>query len=480
MTEHVEVDEALVGPSFEPNGVTRLTLEGDRVRSVEAVAALHGARRLLLPALANAHDHARPLSSTSFGAAGKPLESWLPRLAVIPSVDPYLAAAAPLARAALGGCACVMVHYTRSQGFTDLPREALEVRRAAEDVGVRVGFAVALKDRNPLVYGDHDALLGTLPASARDTVRAVFEQPPQSVAAQLEKVDAVADAAAGPGFDVQYGPAGVQWCSGALLEAVAAASAETGRRVHMHLLETPYQRAYADRVFPGGMVRYLRDIGLLSPRLTLAHCTYARPDELELIAEAGALISVNTSSNLHLRSGIAPLTNMVELGCRVGLGVDGTALDEDDDAVRELRLARLLHGGWGFETRLADADVLGAACRSGRDAVGAPPGGTLETGQSADLLVMDLDALDRDALMPVDARELLFARANRRHIRALFVGGRQVIRDGRLTGLDLDAVHAELRDRMRTGLAGSESLLAAWPVLEPALQAYYRNHGGCC
>ena len=49
-------------------------------------------RRLALPALANAHDHCRPLSPTSFGGAGKPLELWLLRLAAMPAVDPYLAA----------------------------------------------------------------------------------------------------------------------------------------------------------------------------------------------------------------------------------------------------------------------------------------------------------------------------------------------------------------------------------------------------
>lgn len=480
MPDTVQATDVLSGADFEPFGPARLLLEAGRITGLSTGSAPSRQRSLLLPALANAHDHARPLSSTSFGGAGKPLESWLPRLAVIPSVDPYLAAAAPLARAALGGCASVMVHYTRAQGFTDLPTEAAEVRRAAEDVGVRVGFAVAMKDRNPLVYGDHEALLAQLPASSRQTVRDIFERPAESVAAQLDKVDAVVDAVAAPGFDVQYGPNGVQWCSSTLLEAVARASADTGRRVHMHLLETPYQRTYADRAFPGGLVRYLADIGLLSPRLTLAHCTYARPDELELIAESGALISLNTSSNLHLRSGIAPLAEMLRRGCRVGLGVDGTALDEDDDAVRELRLARLVHGGWGFDTRVSDVEVLRAACVNGRDAVAAPPGGTIEPGRSADLLVLDLDALDRDGVMPVDPRDLLFARATRDHIQGLYVGGRPVVRDGRLTGVDLAALHAELRSQMRTGLAGSTDLLAAWPDLEPAIRGYYEGFGGCC
>ena len=100
------------------------------------------------------------------------------------------------------------------------------------------------------------------------------------------------------------------------------------------------------------MVKHLDAIGLLSPRLTLAHCVWARPDELELLAERGVTIAVNTSSNLHLRSGIAPVARMIEAGCRIALGIDGSALDDDDDALRELRLWHLLHVGKGLQVEV--------------------------------------------------------------------------------------------------------------------------------
>src|SRR6201986_2073223 len=103
----------------------------------------------------------------------------------------------------------------------------------------------------------------------------------------------------------------------------------------MHLFETRYQRGYLDQLYGGDVVKFLDSIGLLSPRLSLAHCVWARPDELELLAERGVTIAVNTSSNLHLRSGIAPLAHMIRAGCRVAFGLDGGALDDDDDALRE-------------------------------------------------------------------------------------------------------------------------------------------------
>ena len=108
---------------------------------------------------------------------------------------------------------------------------------------------------------------------------------------------------AGPMVDVHYGPIGPQWCSNALIEAVAEASARSGRRIHMHLLESARQRLWLDRRFPQGVVRYLDEIGFLSPRLAVAHGVQLREDELELLAERGVRVVSNPSANLRLRSG---------------------------------------------------------------------------------------------------------------------------------------------------------------------------------
>jgi cytosine/adenosine deaminase-related metal-dependent hydrolase len=458
----------------------QIQIQDGRLHAVAKIAAADAEPLFVLPALVNAHDHGRPVRTSSFDASGKPLETWLQYQALIPSVDPYLAGIVALSRSALGGVGVVMMHYTRPQGLTDLPSEAAALARATRDVGVRVGFAVSMRDRNPLVYGPSEPILAALPADARQAIESIMRAP---LAAQdfITLVDEVAAAASGPLFDVQFGPNGVQWCSDALLAAIAEASQRSGRRIHMHLLETRYQRAWADATHPAGVVAHLDALGLLSPRLTLAHCVWARPDELELLAERGVTIAVNTSSNLQLRSGIAPMALMFAAGCRVALGIDGGALDDDDDILRELRLGHLLHVGKGFEIAVSRENLLRAAFANGRVCVtNTSDGGAIRPGEPADILLLDWAAIDDDRLREdIDALQLVLTRATARHIRELIVGGRTIVKDGSVLGVDADAARAEVLHRMRHAMRDKASLAAALPVLEQAIAKHFEPNISC-
>ena len=278
---------------------------------------------------------------------------------------------------------------------------------------------------------------------------------------------------------MQLGPAGVQWCSKPLLEAIAENSALTGRRIHMHLLETVYQRAWADQNFPQGIVRYLRDIGFLSERLTLAHCIHARPDELEMIAASGARIVTNFSSNMHLRSGLAPIAAAHKCGCAIAVGVDGLALDEDDDVLREMRLVQMMHGGLGFKRTWTSAEFFAAAIRNGRSATGAPGNGELVPGAPADFVTLDLDRLDRDRIMPVDPLDLLFARGNASLLQEVVVDGRTIVRDGRCLGVDLPAIETELREQYRANVGKLSHFQRAWRPLSASLENWFETQLTC-
>jgi cytosine/adenosine deaminase-related metal-dependent hydrolase len=459
--------------------VDLLIAEG-RIGAITPAAEPPPRRLLAMPALVNAHDHARPLSPTSFGAGGKPLETWLLRLAAMPAIDPYLGALAAFGRAARAGAGSVMAHYTRFHSPMAPIEEAKEIARAARDVGVRVTLAVFMRDRSPLVYDGEDSILMKLPDEARAVIETQFLSSMPGVVEQIANVEAIATETEGDLFSVQFGPSGPQWCSDQLIAAIGEASRQTGRRVHMHLLETRYQRGFADRAYPEGVVERLKTLGLLSPRLTLAHCVHARPAELDAIAAAGAIVATNPSSNLHLGSGIAPISEAIRRGCRVALGVDASAFDEDDDIVREMRLGHFLHGGWGFDGVIKRGAWLAAIVANGRFANGAPGPGALSVGAPADILVLDLDALDRDAVMAVEPIDLIFARATAAHVARLVVAGQEIVRDGRLVRVDLDAAERELRRQYRAEMPSRATFLEAWRDLEPVVAEHYRVGLGCC
>ena len=479
MATEVTASALFAGPDRGTLENVVLRHDGGIITSIDAAAGPPPApRTFVIPAFVNAHDHARPTTS-SFGAVNMPLESWIIRSAFGTPPDPYLAAASAMARSARAGCGSMMIHYTRPSGTMPLVEEAREIARAADDVGIRIAFALAVRDQNPVVYGDSEPILSSLSVEDRKTVEEMFVRPAMSPRDYIKLTETIASEIAGPRIDVQFGPAGVQWCSRPLLEAIAESSGRTGRRIHMHLLETIYQRGWADAHFPDGIVRYLRDIGLLSKRLTLAHCIHARPDELEIIAESGARIVTNFSSNLHLHSGLAPIAAAHRCGCAIAVGVDGLALDEDDDVIREMRLVQLAHGGLGFKRPWTRPEFFGLAVRNGREATGAPGSGALAPGSAADFAVIDLDRLDRDRIMPVDPLELLFARGNASLVRDVVVDGRTIVREGNPTGVDLPAIEAELRSLYRNGVKQFGRLEQAWAPLSASLGHWFEAQWTC-
>ena len=351
-----------------------------------------------MPALVNAHDHGRAVRTSSIGASGKPLEAWLQYLALFPSVDPYLAAAVSLGNSALGGAGIVMMHYTRAQGFTDLPTEVTEVARAARDVGVRVGFAVSMKDRNPIGYGPPEPLLDALPKDAREEIVSRFVRPPLAPKDYIKLVEDVAAAADGPtstcNMDRTACNGAAMRCWRRLPKPRACPGGASTCICSKHAISAAISISSTAAMSSNSSIRS----ACSPPRLTLAHCVWARPDELELLAARGVTISTNSSSNLKLRSGVAPVAKMLGCGCRVAMGIDGGALDDDDDMLRELRLTHLLHLGSGFTPKVSESDMLSAAAKAGRLSVtNSAEGGIIEPGAPADLLLLDYDALDDDA-----------------------------------------------------------------------------------
>ncbi|NTJ68238.1 amidohydrolase family protein [Agrobacterium rhizogenes] len=426
---------------------------------------------LILPSPINAHDHGYGIRTLDFGAVDDALEVWIPGLRLRPRTDPYLEALVAFGRLARTGVGATM-HCHNSLNVDRLVDEASAVMRAASDIGIRLGLSCPLLDHDAWAYdGGPQRLKPFLPASDWQALEPTIPTY-APISTQLTAVEAVAAANTSPLIDVQYGPIGPQWCSNALLEAIAEASAHHDRRIHMHLLESPRQRLWLDRRFPEGVVNYLDRIGFLSPRLAVAHGVQLRPDELELLAERGVQIVSNPTANLRLRSGIAPIASTIEHGGPAfAIGLDGTGLDDDQDLWREMRLLYLLHGGRSLTRQLTAKDVFDAAIRVG--------GRVINARSVEDYTIVDYQGLTADSLFDdMDEAEVLLTRMSARYARGLVVAGREVMREGDLTGIDFNTALSELLAQAKADLPRLEKQRPLANALSEATRAYYASWPG--
>ena len=96
-------------------------------------------------------------------------------------------------------------------------------------------------------------------------------------------------------------------------------------------------------------------------------------------------------------------------------------------------------------------------------------------------LLLDWAALNHDGIREdINPIDLLFSRATARHIREVIVGGRTIVRDGRVLGVDLPAVRHEVLSRMRSGIAENAALISALSALDDAIARHYVTDSHCC
>jgi cytosine/adenosine deaminase-related metal-dependent hydrolase len=238
-------------------------------------------------------------------------------------------------------------------------------------------------------------------------------------------------------------------CSDALLEMCVDLSESHGVPVHCHLLETSVQTEIAQRRYGVTMVKHLDDLGLLTPRLSCAHTIWIGDDDIDLMAERGAVVVHNPESNIRGGSGIAPIPRMLARGVRVGLGNDGSCSGGGQVLQRAMRLATMIHRvsepdpskwiGTGQALRMGTAG--GAAAMQGDGKFGA-----IAVGQAADLALYDLT---RPWWTPVnDPVHQLVQSEQGAGIDTVIADGCVVVEGGKVTAFDADAIMDEARDMM--------------------------------
>lgn len=449
----------------------------DLVARYPAAERVGGDGFVLAPAFTNAHDHGRALGTLALGIPDNFLEIWLRQLAQLPAIPPYLAALYSGLQLLRSGVTAV-AHSHNPIAWSQLAAEIPESLRGYADAGIRVAMHPPIFDQNQLVYADRERFLELLPREMRAQIAETNATLPgaDEYFARLDDIyDRFHDSQSYRAH-IQASPAGGQWCSDDLILRACEWARERGARVQMHLLETRYQRIYAYKTWGVSFIRRLEAIGALGDWLTLAHMVWVEDDDIALLAERGVGVAHNISSNLRLRSGIAPVARMLAAGAPVGIGLDGQTLDDDQDFLREMRLAWTI----GNQSGMAAADLSAETLwRMGADIAakitfGADvPLGTLEVGGLADLLLLDLEAIKGnwappDYPAPDILPAFLLRRAKRDHVRHVMRGGEWIIRDGEHTAIDLSEVEREIWARLRVEAAGVSLPLAA------SMREFYR------
>jgi 5-methylthioadenosine/S-adenosylhomocysteine deaminase len=376
----------------------------DAVRGRVAAARVIDARdKAILPGFVSCHGHAG-MSLLRGLAEDYPLDRWL-RATVWPLMQ-HAGAEEVYAGVCL---ACLEMVRSGITTFADMWRELDATVAAVQESGLRARLSFNMRD-----FNDPSAL----------------EPEWEEGVAALTK-----PAAAGP---IRFGlsPHSLYACSDQLLRRAGDVLARTGCHLQIHLAETSEEVAQLHARTGARPVERLEHFGLLSPNVLIAHGVWLDEDECRRIAQAGASVAHNVSSNMKLASGIAPLTRFTATGLNVGLGTDSSASNNVLDPFREMRLATLMQRAVARDPRAWSAyAALEAATRHGATALGfGDETGSLERGKCADIVIVDLDKphlgprvrMDRELL----ANLLVFA-ATADDVDTVIVDGRTVV-EGRV------------------------------------------------
>lgn len=321
---------------------------------------IDGRGKALIPGLVNTHTHAAMTLFRSM-ADEMPLMPWLrekiwPNEALLTHEDVYWGAR----------LACLEMIRSGTTAFLDMYYKLPATAEAVEEMGLRGVLACACFDH-------------FRPEEAERSKREILR-----LFAGMK--------GCGSRLKFALGPHAIYTVSGELLKWIHDFSEAQDVPVQIHLAETEEEVLNSVKQFGCTPVRYLDKLGVLSPRLSLAHGLYVDAEEICILAGRGVQVAHNPASNMKLASGLAfPFTQMRKAGITVGLGTDGCASSNNLDMIETMKLASLLGKAWRKDPQAMSADeMLHAATSQGADILGLKTGRIAE-GYLADLCLVDLN-----------------------------------------------------------------------------------------
>jgi len=479
-------------PAYDKPAVTNaaVAVVGDKIEALGSFAELSntypdadvmgGNDFLLIPGLINGHGHGRGLSDFQRGALDNTLESWLFETRKYIPVSTYDDLAMSAIRLLKSGVTTTM-HNHLLKNPVAFEEEFEEGLQAYKDTGIRVQFNPAVRNDNPFIYGDNATFVESLPEELRKVLTAPL--PIGSLSAD-NFVDAVNNLHARHNTDmtrIGFGPLAPQWCTDKLLLDIRSAAKKLDVPIHVHAVQSIFQKVYGLEFLGKTLVQHMYDIGFLGKGVVLGHCVWPTEADIKLLANSGAAVTHHPSCNLRVRNGISPAFHMLQSGVLVGLGLDGKSINDDDDMIQEMKVCYLLHRLPSLEldsphmtarqvfqmTTDNNAVLLGFENQLGR----------LEPGQFADMVLIDYKSMAYPYVDPShDPIDTLMYRGAGRFVDTVMVNGRVVVKGGKVLTIDEDGVGKRLAEAASRPRSEQEQGLAqAMDTLKARVKKYYEG-----
>ena len=391
---------------------------------------------VITPGLVNTHHHLyQTLTRAVPGGQDALLFGWLQTLYPIWSRfgpdEMFTSAQIGLAELALSGCTLTSDHLYLYPNGARLD----DTIAAAQEIGMRFH-----PTRGAMSIGESDG--GLPPDSLVEDEAAILED-------CIRVIDTHHDPREGAMVRVGVAPCSPFSVSRELMRDAALLARDKGEMLHTHLAENDEDIAYSLEKFGCRPGQYAEDLGWTGPDVWHAHCVKLDGQEIDLFAKSRTGVAHCPCSNCRLGSGIAPVRAMRDAGVPVGLGVDGSASNDAGNLVAEARQAMLLQRVANGANAMSAREALFIATRGGAEVLGRTDCGQIAIGKRADIAIWDVTGVDSAGSW--DPAALLLAGPTQ--VKHLLVEGRQIVRDGRVTSIDLPRM-VERQNALARGLMG--------------------------
>ena len=421
----------------------------------------------------------RQVTPFQLGAQDHPLELWFAERLKMRNVPPTLDTLYSAFEMISSGVTTVQHLQSRAPGnLASVLDQSNKIIAAYKQIGMRASYSFALRDQNRMIYDSDENCLALLPSKHRPTLKKYFESFSLSISEQLEIFKILTKQHAKNNLiEIQLAPSNLHWLSDKALETISKVAIDTGAKIHMHLLETPYQSEYARRRTGQSALEYIDKFGLLGPQLTIGHGVWMTEDDADLLAESEGCLCHNCSSNLRLKSGKADLSSFLSKNIPIALGIDEAGINDDRDMLQEMRLAYTLHRRPGHSSlNPSAAEILRMATEHG--AASTPFSGKigrLEKGLFADILLLDLQSLAfpyQDFDIPL--LDIIVRRAKRKSVDTVIIDGNVVFNKGKFTRVDEDTLLEEISKVLSRAKTPEEvELRELSEIIMPAVKNFY-------